>query len=347
LALLHHSAFAFNFQSAKWHSQVQVDVASISELRAALNAANRTNTPTVINLADGVYQVSGSPLTISTEHITLRSRSGVRENVVLMGDGMGEGLGVLIDVSADYFTLVGVTLKNIRWHLIQVRAENDVDFFHLENSVLQNAGQQLLKVSGAEGGPYSDFGIVKNSLFEYTAGIGPNFYIGGIDAHRSVNWLVQNNTFKSIASPAGNIAEHAIHFWKGSKGNSVINNLIINSDRGIGFGLLDAENQNEGGIISRNVIIKTDPNHLFSDVGIGLESSPNTKVTDNIIFSTNTYPNAIEYRFKRTTGVVISGNITNKVIKSRNGGQATVSDNITGTKSKQLMDNIQYFINKP
>lgn len=328
------------------HTQVIVLVNTVAQLRTALKHANVTHTPTTIALADGIYRLSGAPLSISTDHITIRSQSGVRENVVLIGDGMGKGLGVLVDVSADYFALIGVTLKQARWHLIQVRAENDVDFFRLENSVLQDAGQQLLKVSHAQNGPYADFGIVTNSLFEYTAGIGPQYYIGGIDAHHAVDWLVENNTFKNIASPSERVAEHAVHFWNGSKDIRTLNNLIINCDRGIGYGLTNQENQNEGGVISHNIIIHTAQNHPFADVGIALESSPNTIVSNNIIFSTSTYPNAIEYRFTHTTGVLIEGNITNKAIKRRDGGRATLVDNITGSKSGQLLDNIQYLMNK-
>jgi hypothetical protein len=81
-------------------------------------------------------------------------------------------------------------------------------------------------------------------------------------------------------------------------------------------------------------------------VGIALESSPQTVINNNIIFSTSTYPNAIEYRFKRTQGVLIQGNITNKAIKKRNGAEATVINNNTGGFSKQIMNNIQDLIKK-
>lgn len=326
--------------------QARIVVSNTEQLRNALKAINQSKIGTLIELEDGQYKLTGSPLRIATEHITIRSKSGIRDNVVITGDAMGQGLGNLIDVSADYFSLIGVTLKNSRWHLIQVRAEKDVDFFFMDNCVLQDAGQQLLKVSGGKSGPYSEFGIIQNSLFQYTAGIGPNFYIGGIDAHRSVDWLVKDNVFKNIASPAEKVAEHAIHFWYDSSDIRTIGNVIINSDRGIGYGLTDRENQSRGGIISDNVIIHTAHDHPFADVGIALESSPETVVINNIIFSTSTYPNAIEYRFKSTQGVLIKGNITNKAIKKRNGAQGTVINNNTGGFSKQIMNNIQDLIKK-
>lgn len=319
-------------------------VSNTEQLRNALKQINRTKIGTLIELEDGHYKLSGSPLKITTVHTTIRSKSGIRDNVVISGEGMDKGLGNLIDVSADYFSIVGVTLQNSKWHLIQVRAEKDVDFFYMENCILQNSGQQLLKVSADKSGPYSEFGIIKNSLFQYTAGIGPNYYIGGIDAHRSIDWLVQDNVFKNIASPAKRVSEHAIHFWSDSKDIRTIGNLIINSDRGIGYGLMDRENQSRGGIISNNIIIHNASDHPFADVGIALESSPETLVSNNIIFSTSTYPNAIEYRFTRTHGVLIQGNISNKAIKKRDGASATVIDNTTGGLPNQFINNIQHLI---
>jgi hypothetical protein len=257
---------------------------------------------------------------------------------------MGVGLGNLIDVSADYFSIIGVTLQNSRWHLIQIRSEQDVDFFTMDNCILQDAGQQLLKVSGGEKGHYSDFGVITNSLFQYTAGIGPNYYIGGIDAHRAVDWLVQNNMFKNIASPAEQVAEHAIHFWRDSSNIKTIGNIIINSDRGIGYGLSNRDNESRGGIISDNIIIHTATEHPFADVGIALESSPETSIINNIIYSMTSYPNAIEYRFDKTYGVLIHGNTTNKAIKKRDGAKATLANNHTGSLSKELINNITHFI---
>lgn len=327
--------------------QNKIVVSNTEQLRNALKTINKTKIGTIIELEDGQYKLSGSPLIISTDHITIRSKSGIRDNVVLSGDGMGTGLGNLIDVSADYFSIVGVTLQNSRWHLIQVRAEQDVDFFFMDNCILQDGGQQLLKVSGATSGKkgtYSDFGIIQNSLFQYTAGIGPNYYIGGIDAHRSVDWLIKDNVFRNIASPSERVAEYAVHFWNDSKDIRTIGNVIINSDRGIGYGLMNREKQSRGGIISNNIIIHTASEHPFADVGIALESSPETLISNNIIFSTSTYPNAIEYRFTKTHGVLIQGNVTNKAIKKRDGADATVINNNTGGLSNQLINNIQHLI---
>jgi hypothetical protein len=42
----------------------------------------------------------------------------------------------------------------------------------------------------------------------------------------------------------------------------------------------------------------------FADVAIGLENASGTQVYNNTIFMENSYPNAIEYRFSGTSGVL-------------------------------------------
>jgi hypothetical protein len=67
----------------------------------------------------------------------------------------------------------------------------------------------------------SDDGIVKDCLFEHRVGIGPQYYIGGVDAHNAKNWMVRDSTFKGIRSPSLYAAEFAIHFWSDS-GNTLV-----------------------------------------------------------------------------------------------------------------------------
>lgn len=320
-------------------------VSNTNELKQALNTAKRSTAGATILLEDGIYPIKGRSLVIKQDHITIRSASGQRDNVIITGEGMTQGVGNLIDVSADHFSLIGVTLQNSKWHLIQIRSEKDADYFFMDNCVLQDAGQQIIKVSHSKKVPYhSNNGMIQNSLFQYTAGIGPYYYIGGVDAHRAIDWVVKNNIFKDISSPGKKVAEHAIHFWNDSRNTQSTGNIIINSDRGIGYGMYNRENQHYGGLIADNVIIHTKADNPFADTGIILESSPNTVVKNNVLYMTTSYPNAIEYRFEHTKNVVIEGNITNKAIKKRNGAEAILINNQSGSKSLQAIDTIRQAI---
>ena len=77
-----------------------------------------------------------------------------------------------------------------------------------------------------------------------------------------VNWIVRDNWFRNLRTPAGQsgIAEHAIHFWKrcSTRPQNIVveRNWIVNCDRGIGFGLVDAPGGHHGGasVIRNNMV---------------------------------------------------------------------------------------------
>ena len=324
-----------------------IHVSNEAQLYQAVQKANRSNNSTDIVLADGRYNII-KRIQLTGSHISLRSSSGDPTAVILSGRGMKKtnSTEILIDVSGSHISLSGFTLEQAANHLIQVRAEKDADNFSLSNCVLRDSYEQLLKVSSSPSDKlFSDNGSVKDCLFEYTAGIGPQFYIGGIDAHRSRNWTVSGNTFKNIASPSFHVAEHAIHFWRNSSNITVTNNTIEDCDRGIGFGLGDTRaNQTDGGVITNNVIRSTNLSHPYSDVGIILEASPNVQIINNRIFIEGNYPNAIEYRFAATKNVLIKDNMTNRSIESRDGGQAQLSGNVKANVFNQIKHNVEYLI---
>lgn len=86
-----------------------------------------------------------------------------------------------------------------------------------------------LPMSRTDNNQGSESGIVRCSLLEYTENFGPQYYIGGIDVHKGINWAVHNNTFKNIRSPEvnGRLAEFAVHFWSYSENLLIEKNIII------------------------------------------------------------------------------------------------------------------------
>jgi len=307
-----------------------VVVTSVNELASAVSVANSSGGNRTILVADGTYTLNNG-LYISSPNVTISGQSGNRERVVIQGDAMSASasVGTLITVAADNFTLQGMTLQKSGNHLIQIKGEDDADSPTIRDCILRDAFEQIVKVSVNQSNldVSSDNGLVENCLFEYSAGIGPQYYIGGLDAHSADNWVVRDNTFRNIISPGDSIAEYAVHFWNGSTDNVVERNLIINCDRGIGFGLGDRGNQR--GIIRNNMIYHAANTGQFADVGIALQNSSGSSIYNNTIFMEHNYPTSIEYRFGGTTGVLVANNLTNRPIRALDGASADVSANVT------------------
>ena len=312
-----------------------VNVSTVSELQSALQDCNANNGNYTILLADGEYELTNNLLYISDNmvNLTIRSASGDRDAVVIRGQGMGGNVGYIFNVAADNFTAADMTIGWIGYHAIQIHAEHDADNCLIQNVRFVNTKEQMLKVSGNASATFSDGGVVQCCLFEFPDEVAYQYYTGGIDAHRAKDWEVRHNTFKHIRSPDNGLAEHAVHFWSDSENTLVENNLIINCDRGIGFGLGNSGHQ--GGMIRNNFV------HTTRDVGIGMENSPDTKVYHNTVVTEN-YFNSIEYRFEGTFNVHIANNLTNETIASRNGGTGNVESNFETADQNIFVDALNH-----
>jgi parallel beta helix pectate lyase-like protein len=320
------------------NAQTTINVSSAAQLQSAVQTANGAGGNRIISVADGTYTLSDT-LYVNAPNVSIVGASGNRQNVVIQGTGMSASasVGTIIRVAASGFQLRYVTLQKSKFHLIQVVGENNADSPSIRDCILRDAYEQMIKASiGSDPNVTSDNGLVENCLFEYTAGIGPQYYIGGIDAHGSKNWVVRGNTFRNIASPSNSVAEFAVHFWDHSANNTVEKNVIVNCDRGIGFGLQNSPNT--GGIIRNNMIYHAANNHPFADSAIALAESADTRVYNNTIYNDNSYPWAIEYRFSSTTGASIVNNLTNRAVQARDGASGTVTKNVTNAAASWFAD---------
>lgn len=300
-----------------------VTVSDVNALAAAVSQANGSGNTTIL-LKDGTYRLS-SMLIVSGDGIAIRGLSGNREAVVVRGDGMNGGVSHVFNVSGSHFTAADMTVGWVANHAIQIHGEQDADDALIHNVHFVDTYEQMLKISyDASTGISSDHGVVEGCLFDYSAGVGPQYYIGGVDAHQAKQWVVRHNIFRHIRSPDDGLAEFAIHFWSDSVDTVVEGNIISDCDRGIGFGMGDRGHLR--GIVSNNMV------HTTRDVGIDLESSPGTMLYNNTLF-TEGYPRSIEYRFAATSGVVISNNLCNAAISDRGeGGSATLANNLTNAQ---------------
>ena len=272
----------------------QITVATSEELFKALKKAHTEKGMYAITLLPGEYKIK-EQLHIKASHIYIRSETGNPYDVTIRGPGMfvyGRDIGNIFRVTGGHFYLDGVTLADVRHHLVQIAGEANASYPHINNCILQDAYQQFLKVSYSKNIPEnrSEGGIVENTVFQYTRDIAPNYYTGGVDAIGAVNWRVENNIFRDIASPKEYIAQHAVHFWVNASGTQVLNNLFIDVDRAIGFGMPLKHNDRVlrhshiGGEIRGNVIFHSDNGDPFADTGIILESAQDAVVENNYIF---------------------------------------------------------------
>jgi parallel beta-helix repeat protein len=306
-----------------------IKVNNTEQLFKAVNEANKYGN-LIISIQDGKY-VLNKMIWLTGSNVTFKSQSGKRSKVILMGKGGMTGkVSHIFNVVGKNFTARDITIGWVANHAIQIHGESNADNCKIINVRFVDTREQMLKVSTNKnlkaGG---DNGLVIYCLFEYSAKVGPQYYIGGIDCHNGSNWIVRNNIFKNIKSPESRLAEHAIHFWSNSSNTLVEKNIIINCDRGIGFGL--GKSGHIGGIIKNNMIYTT------RDVGIGLENSKNTKVYNNTIY-TERYNSSIEYRFRGSKGIKIYNNLTNKNITKRDSASAEVKNNYTKAKKSWFID---------
>jgi hypothetical protein len=314
------------------------DAPRLPELAAAAPAGS------TILLAPGVYRVPRT-IVLGRDGVTLRSADGRTASVVLDG---GYATGDLIAVAASRVTIAGLTLTRSSYHLVHVvppDGPRSIRGTLLRALRLVDASQQFVKVNpNAARTAFADAGRVECSLFRLTGRGRPHVstalpcYTGGIDAHGARGWTVRLNRFEGIRCADG-LAEHAVHFWTGSRDTLVERNTIVDCARGIGLGLGETTDWarrypdrpvsgyvgHYGGIVRSNVVVATRPG---VDTGIGLEQARGARVYHNTVWAApgaTGYFSSIDIRFAGTIADVRNNLATR--ITLRDGGRASLERN--------------------
>jgi len=280
---------------------------------------------TTILLADGTYAVPGTGINLSKAGQTLRSESGNPSAVILDGQYT---TNEVLRVTASDVTVAELTVTRAVDHPVHVyppTANGNIRGMRFYRVRFIDGGEQFLKSNSSSTSAYTDEGTVECSHFELTDLGRPHVeravggcYTGGIDVHGGRGWVVRKNTFKDIFCAGEGLAEHAVHFWTGSRDTLVEQNVITNCARGVGFGLGNATAGrvyvpdpypgvtnvgHYGGIIRNNFIWA---NNDWFDTGIGLEQSRGTMVLHNTVVSTagTSFFSSIDVRFDKTVATV-------------------------------------------
>jgi hypothetical protein len=314
-----------------------VNVSNVSGLQSAIAGLTSDKT---ISLADGTYNLTGTlylPQNIS--NVTIKGVSGNRDAVIIKGPGMTNS-AVPFAFWADNVsgvTFQDMTIRDFNQHAIILSGGVDNPVFR--NLHIIDIGDQFLKNNPTADGLNGVVnGVLENSLLEYTS-TAPDSYTNGLDVHRGKNWLVRSNTFKNFRSASG-LAGPAVLIWNGSSDSIVVRNTFINNQRDISLGLdptkpVDGITDHARGVIANNFIYKT---NISPDVPIAVFDSPATKLYYNTILVNGSYPNGIEYRFTRTTGVDIKNNLTDASIVARDGASGSVANNVTNAAASWFVN---------
>jgi hypothetical protein len=119
--------------------------------------------------------------------------------------------------------------------------------------------------------------------------------------------------------------------------------LIVDCDRGIGFGL-GTSRGHSGGIIRNNMIYHTDLGGDYGDVGIELETAPGARVLHNtIVLLEGGAPGGIAVRYTASTGVDVENNLIRVAngapgVWLRDGASVNAVTNILNAQASWFVD---------
>ncbi len=333
------------------------------------NAVNENIPNTTILVADGVYHLGryGYYLWFDTPGVTLRSKSGNREAVVLDDEYAGSEV---ITVLASNVTIADISIQRARTHAIHITSSDGGDTLNtlIYNVYILDPGQQAIKINPHAAKTYfPDYGVIACSRLELSdAGrsriweFNASCYTGGVDAHQSRGWEIHDNQIEGFWCEQG-LSEHAIHLWTGSRDPLIERNILVDNARGIGLGMqadgtgriyaddpcpsADGYVDHYGGIVRNNFIFAGRADLFASqsgfDCGICLAQACGAKVLHNTVVSTQPPFSSIEWRYPNTQAE-ITNNLVSHNLRERDGASAGLAGNLPDAPLS-LFENILEF----
>ena len=330
-------------------------IVEVSDEAGLWQAVNENVPDTTILVADGTYHLgqNGHYLWFDTPNVTLRSKSGNREAVILDDNYSATEI---ITVVASNVTIADLSIRRAGTHPIHVTASDQGDTINalIYNVHISDPGQQAIKIN-ANGAKthFADQGVIACSQIDLSdAGrakaleINGSCYTGGVDGHMAQGWTVRDNRIEGFWCTLG-LSEHAVHFWTGSRDTVVERNLLMDNARGVGFGLNETGTgrtypdspcpqavgyvDHYTGMI-RNNFIFAGQSQLFAsdagfDCGICLAQACPVEVLHNSVISTQDPFSSIEWRFANTQAE-ISNNLASYRLLERNSASAVLTGNL-------------------
>jgi hypothetical protein len=353
-------------------SGVVVRVSTEPQLQQAVRTLQ---SDTTILIAPGTYRLT-STLSVSGTfaNVALRGETGNRDDVVLVGPGMGRAsygdvpYGVWTGGSVQGIEISNLTIRDVYNSAIVFASGTQQP--HVYNVHLIDAGAQFIEAR-AEVGPAADKGIVEYSVFEYTTTGRDASTTGGVDVHGGASWAIRHNFFRNIVGPSWQMAAPAIAAWDGAHDTIAEGNSIVNCSIGIAFGLQDRSgtalqtgvardnsalrtksggsvtqvntrvasgsgSDHRGGVVRNNMISRT--NAQSGGQGVLVADSPYTQVLNNTVFLSQTYGTPIEYQFAGSHDVFVVNNLLDGVVWARDGATGVEDQNSSGATANMFSD---------
>src|SRR5262245_14772403 len=322
-----------------------VRVVNVSSEAALQTAIGNLQSGDTIVLADGVYNLTSTLYVKGRNNITIRGTSG-STNVVLVGKGMDNAnYG-----NAPFGVWSNGTNTTVAHLTIRDTWDNEIIFNsgaqapHVYCVRLLNSGSQFIKSNPTDvnNGIGVNNGIVEYCWFEYTgsppadhgSGVG---YFNGISAHAAKNWIVRGNLFKNLHNPdtAAYLWNPAVLFWRHSTNTVTEQNIFLNVDRAIAYGLDNTTPyfDHAGGVIRNNFVCLTPglmsaARKAGSDGSIIAWNSPGTQIDHNSVLLNSNEFYAVEFRFSTTTNCTARNNLADALIHLRDSAGVSQSGNL-------------------
>lgn len=350
---------------ARWPAQApvlpmpdpqQYTIVHVATAQALANACWNLASNRAIVIAPGTYDLASvsfpngvdGRLTVGRfgaapiTNIVIRGATDDPRDVVVRGAGM---LDARVPYGFQLFTARQVTIANLSvsgvfYHGIGIEGPQGARDIHLYNLRVSDAGQQLIKGSGAG----ADDVLVEYVEAFYTEGAvahpyasPPNTcYTNGIDITGGHRWTIRDSLIRDIRCQDGSLAGPAILAWQGSMDTVVDRSVILDSSRGVALGLIGPADHLRGMV--RNTLVRWDVGASYAvDVPL-YTTSPDARLLHNTVLTRGRYGNAVEVRYAGATGVEVHGNLADAAIMPRNGAVPVLGHNVTSAQAAWFVD---------
>src|SRR6185503_16381812 len=322
-------------------------IVSISTEAQLQNAMGNLQTGDTLLLADGTYNLTSTLYVNGRNNITIRGTAGCT-NVVLAGKGINNSsygnVPFGIWSNGTNTTVAHLTIRDT-W-------DNEIIFNPGAQSPrvycvrLLNAGSQFIKSNPTDvnAGIGVNNGVVEYCIFEYLgnppadhgSGVG---YFNGISSHAAQNWIIRGNLFKNLHNPDGTAYpwNPAVLFWRHSANTVTEQNIFINVDRAVAYGLDNSTpyRDHAGGVVRNNFVylapgLMSANRRSGSDDSIIAWNSPGTQIDHNTVLLNGNEFYAVEFRFPTTTNSTARNNLADAPIHLRDSATATLNGNLLG-----------------